>query len=479
MLKLHRILITIATLTFISNAFALTVNNYVTNSYNTLPDNTRVVDILNRPGAVIFETQTLESPDISEVCVSTDNYQHCSDDPLSEPALIGGIGYVSTDSEKNIIFTPLHPEFVGRVSFTYQVVISRLDLVESATLSIIINRNEIELGTNRGNLDRISDALGGLCSTAGGTPGDKLASACLAFASLGDEAQITALNTISPEEVAAEFTSTLNMTKNQTTNLSNRLNSLRSGATGVNVAGLTYIQGNDRLPGSWLHEMANQMGGNAGADNGFSPIGFFINGSISSGDKDTTTLEQGYDLEGDSITLGMDYRFDETLVAGVAYGISNNEIEFSQTNQINNEINYFQFYGTWYKDAFYVDAVVGYAQGDINTDRRINFTGTSGSSTVVIDEVVQGKTESSQILLSLAGSYGSAIIGRFVLDTSDSSAFSIQADDLDESWFQLGVGVSATFQHGLSAYIDYETIASYNDTQISTYSFGGRWEATF
>lgn len=71
-----------------------------------------------------------------------------------------------------------------------------------------------------------------------------------------------------------------------------------------------------------------------------------------------------------------------------------------------------------------------------------------------------------------------AIIGRFVLDQS-AAEFAIEADDLDSDWLQLAVGISATFQRGLSAYIDYEEAISYDDVSVSTLSFGGRWEAKF
>ena len=457
---------------------------------------------------------------------------------------------MSVDQNKNIVFTPDDPSFAGTLSFGYEVSIPSSSL-DSATLTIAIsgqtpsniNKNYLAVGEIVDSYcDPNSSAYNNIFSS-------ELQQACNAYNTLTGDERINALATLSPEEVVAEYTSTVNMTKEQTGNLTNRLNALRAGATGVSVAGLNYYQGDEVFYGQWLHEMADQIGGNASAEQNFSPFGFFINGSISDGEKDTTDLEDGYDLEGNSITLGMDYRISESLVAGVAYGISDSEIEFTSSNDITNEVDNLLFYGTWYKDRFYVDGLFGYAKGDIETNRRIEFG--------PVNESVSGETESSQFFVSVTGSYDfskgpwtygpyaaldiidgeidgyeevggtgfeigfddqdiksqiltfggrvqyawsqswgivipharvewknelederNTIVGRFVLDTSDNT-FEIEADDLDDNWYQAAVGVSATFQHGLSAYVDYETIISYEDTDLETFSFGGRWETKF
>lgn len=70
------------------------------------------------------------------------------------------------------------------------------------------------------------------------------------------------------------------------------------------------------------------------------------------------------------------------------------------------------------------------------------------------------------------------ITGRFV-NISAANDFSIEAEDFDSSWFHGAVGLTANFRHGLSAYIDYESVLSYDDTQLNTVSYGGAWEASF
>lgn len=66
------------------------------------------------------------------------------------------------------------------------------------------------------------------------------------------------------------------------------------------------------------------------------------------------------------------------------------------------------------------------------------------------------------------------IVGRFVL--SPTTDFSITPDDPDSSWYQLSIGAAAVFTRGISAFIDYEEVLGYNDTNLSTITAGARLE---
>ena len=70
------------------------------------------------------------------------------------------------------------------------------------------------------------------------------------------------------------------------------------------------------------------------------------------------------------------------------------------------------------------------------------------------------------------------ITGRFIVDPTN-NVFNVEADTLDSSWLEVGLGLSATFQHGLSAFFDYNMLFGYDDLSLSTFSVGGRWEAGF
>ncbi|PCJ45024.1 MAG: hypothetical protein COA99_05895 [Moraxellaceae bacterium] len=372
---------------------------------------------------------------------------------------------------------------------------------------------------------------------------------CTAYGELPEDEQATALDEINPQEVAAQNTVTKQLAKAQAGNVSRRIGQLRSGNGGNSVNGLTLSIDGQPFSGKWLQAMVESFGGSAGADEpaSVSKLGFFINGSLTDGKRDASDLERGYDNEANSVTFGADYRINSNLIAGIAYGVSNSSLEFDDNNDgMDNDMNNIILYGTWYKDAFNVDLVLGASLGEIETTREIAFASV----------IAEGKTDTQQAFLSIAGSYDfndgalaygpyssfdyttgtidsysetnggglgvsfddqdinskvltmggrvsyafstgwgvivpyaraewkkefddsrDIISGQFLSEAA--AEFTVEAEDFDTSWFHAGAGISATFRHGLSAYIDYDSILAYDDTELSTISYGGRWEAAF
>ena len=464
---------------------------------------------------------------------------------------------------KSIIYTPF-VSYDGTLpfneTFSYTIIIlptqSRTLQSDTASVNVIVTAAEA-FEPNREQLQLI-DTVVSMCTAYIGSesgPEDLLAG-CAEFNRLKDNPNLaseyaSAIQSLSGDQITAQTSSTVSLSRDQSANLSSRLEQLRGGVRGFSVSGLSLQNNGERLPGDWLHAIYDTMSGGAAGDetnSNYSPLGLFVNGSISTGDKDETTNERGYDLDSDSYTMGVDYRFSDSLVAGFAYGYGAGEIDFTTVgDDIDNTSHNFTFYGSWFKEQFYLDAALGYATGEIETARRI----------IITDTITTGKTDTSQIMLQLAGSYdwtlgalsygpyvrldlidgeidsyaeqngggfelafdkqdinsqlvtlgGQAqyalsyswgvllpsarfelknefederdpIRGRFQLDP-DNTQFDINADEVDNFWFQTGVGLSALFTNGISAYIDYETAMGLADTSLSTYSFGGRWELAF
>jgi uncharacterized protein with beta-barrel porin domain len=505
----------------------------------------------------------------SSVCLyggqSPCNMDELSVTELLTPPMHGTIA-LSSDL-RSVIYTP-ETDYVGTDSFVYAAYLSPYDSglspeASAANVTITItapaepSSEQIELET----------AFGSLCDNA--PPSDSeddsaLSIACAAFSGLSDAEKSLAYASLSGDQVATQFTSTVSMARDQNANIGSRLSQLRNNSSGMSVRGLTLNTESGKLNGEWLHAIYDSMsrgtnddqsqtGGSAGADarnTNYSPFGFFINGSITVGEKDSSTNERGYELDSDNYTFGLDYRLDDAMVVGMAYGYSSSEIEFNSTgDDMENSLNNLFVYSSWFKNNLYLSGTLGYAFGELDTARRIVIGG--------FNQIAKGSTDTSQILLQVTGSYdvsdgalsygpymkldiiegeidsyaetngggfgiafesqdissqlltlgaqaqyalgyswgvllpstrfeiknefndsGEAIRGRFALDPN-STAFSITADKVDSLWFQLGAGVSAVFQHGLSAYLDFETTQGLDDLSLYTYSFGGRWELAF
>jgi len=525
-----------------------------------------IINVLANDTYIAPDEETLSTP--SGICAFDASREpadpNCQNFEVEFSPPSHGTISISNDS---IIYTA-DADFVGSDSFNY----SAYQLVDFgefigtesalATVNITISTStEEETNTLTSEQEALTEAIGTLCSNLSNS---NLSDTCGVFNGLSESEKIEALNSIAADQVTAQSTSTVNMTRNQGSNVAARLSQLKNESTPISIKGLTLKTGSEDINGKWLHAMYdtfssghkdsyNHSGGGAGSESTVtsdSPFGFFINGSITTGDKDSSSTERGYDLDSDNITLGVDYRYSNQLVFGAAYGFNDGEIEFSSTNDMmENSSNSLLLYGAFSQDNFYASSTLGYTFGELDTARRINF-GT-------VDTTAKGNTDTQQLMLQLSASYdfstgglsygpymkldivdgdieaysetngagfevsfdqqdissqlvtvgaqaqyamsyswgvllpstrfefknelndeGDAVKGRFALDPSNTE-FSITADEIDAQWLLIGAGVSAVFQYGLSAYLDFETTSGLDDLELYTYSYGGRWEISF
>ncbi|NPU92729.1 MAG: autotransporter outer membrane beta-barrel domain-containing protein [Gammaproteobacteria bacterium] len=333
---------------------------------------------------------------------------------------------------------------------------------------------------------------------------------------------------ITPDEMPALYTSLVQLSTDQIRNVSHHLRNHR------------YLQNNSSSDAALNDVRSSYIGGSAGEQ--ANRLSFFVDGSKVDGSQDDTTYEVGYDLGTDHYTLGADYRFSDSLIAGFAFGNSDTTLEYSEAqNQTDNDTDHYIVYASWYRDNFAVDYIVGYAKGEFDTQRKI------------LDSTAVGNTDNELAYLNIAGSYdfvsggltygpfasydyldgsidnfeetngggweaafddqdvksqiytvgGHAsyamsfgwgvlvpharaewrnelederdlIVGRFVQDPV--SSFAITPDEPDSDWYQVSAGISAQFAHGIAAFLDYEEVLEYEDTDLSIVTLGARWE---
>lgn len=333
---------------------------------------------------------------------------------------------------------------------------------------------------------------------------------------------------ITPDEMPALYTSLVQLSTDQIRNISHHLRNHR------------YMQNNNSTDAALNDVRSGYVGGSAGEQPG--RLSFFVDGAKVDGNQDDTTYEVGYDLATDHYTLGADYRFSDSLIAGFAFGNSDTTLEYSEArNQTDNDTDHYIVYASWYRDNFAVDYIVGYAKGEFdtqrkildsnavgNTDNELSYLNIAGSYDFVSGGLTYGPFASydyldgtidnfeetngggweaafddqdvkSQIYAvgghaSYAMSFGwgvlvpharaewrnelederDLIVGRFVQDPV--SSFAITPDEPDGDWYQVSAGVSAQFAHGIAAFLDYEEVLEYEDTDLSIVTLGARWE---
>lgn len=214
---------------------------------------------------------------------------------------------------------------------------------------------------------------------------------------LGDDELKDALDAINPEELFAAGTSALRLTVAQHGNLSQRLNALRNGARGVDLSGLNLEIDGQLIAGDALQAFVDGLiGGGASADEPtWGRWGAFLNGRISSGDKDETVNEAGFDYDLQGLTLGVDYRIRDNLIAGIAGGLGTVESDY-QGNAGGLDIdswNASAFLTYFREETFYADAMVTYGENDYDSTRNILF---DAGALGLVDRTARGSTDGTQ-----------------------------------------------------------------------------------
>lgn len=229
-----------------------------------------------------------------------------------------------------------------------------------------------------------------------------LLNTCNLISNLSSTQAADAIQQLTPLQVIAQRTLTLTASNQQFRNVNSRLMTLRHGAKGLDVDGLTLHSDGQALPASFLNSLVpgHAAGGGASGDeeSPFDRFGVFVNGNFSVGDKDRTSRELGFDFDSQGVTAGLDYRFSDNFVFGSAFGYNFTNSDFDQSRG-NIDINGYNFsiYSTYYVKDFYVDGIFTGGWNEYDTSRRINF----GS----IDQTGEGNTRGNEYSFNISAGY--------------------------------------------------------------------------
>jgi outer membrane lipase/esterase len=227
-----------------------------------------------------------------------------------------------------------------------------------------------------------------------------------------------ALLNVSAEEVAAQGTTSVETASVQLSNLGTRLAALRGGATGISLQGLAFNINGQTLTGdmfaraapghargdveegegfeivrawrglahqkpfsgSGFASLTSQAHDRTAASSEQAPfierLGVFVNGTISLGDKDTTSREAGFDFTTLGVTAGIDYRLTSNIVLGLAFGFASTDADVHPSGgggDLDTKDYSFSLYGTYYRENFYVDGIVGGGWNTYDASRRIAY----------------------------------------------------------------------------------------------------------
>jgi uncharacterized protein with beta-barrel porin domain len=191
-----------------------------------------------------------------------------------------------------------------------------------------------------------------------------------------------ALNLISAEDLAAIFTTGLAVSQVQVGNLERRLDEVRRGDSGFSDSGfaVTDSHGGQNYDGKSTVSLDGKTF--ASLDGKTSkqveqPIiarehrwGFFISGTGTLGDVESTSQARGSSFTTGGVTVGADYHVNRNFVIGAALGYANTSSDLSRGGDLDINSGKASLYATYYEGGFYVNGIVGGGYGTIDTKRR-------------------------------------------------------------------------------------------------------------
>src|SRR5215471_9425254 len=181
-----------------------------------------------------------------------------------------------------------------------------------------------------------------------------------------------------------------NVQASQAANVTARMGALRQGVTGVSLGGLNVVDSGKALPLGMLGDQFLKdpaQGTEVGGD--FARWGFFANGMITRGSFAANESRPGFDLDGASLTAGLDYRFSDAFVAGFALGYNTDSSDLDlNAGKLDVDGYSVNAYFVWYHaNDFYLQGSFEYNALNFDLKRNIDYTiaaidGSGGTTTV-------------------------------------------------------------------------------------------------
>ena len=203
----------------------------------------------------------------------------------------------------------------------------------------------------------------------------------------------------------------VNPAKNPTQDLFNQCNAMIQTATGTNVKGNNLDINDDELASALqnvaneematpsrnatstlsgqiaevnshlfdIHKISQSVGGSSGDDDSSlldNRLSFFVNGVGGFGDIKASDRENSSDFYSAGVVLGLDYRFTNNFVSGVAFGYSHLDSDFQNNinvsgGGVDSDMYNLSIFAAYDPADFYVDGTFTYGWSDYDIERGV------------------------------------------------------------------------------------------------------------
>jgi len=316
---------------------------------------------------------------------------------------------VTLGAEAGEVVVEARVEGVGAVSFTLEAQEVQPEM-------------PVEDMTGLDDVERpVAEALNAVCPRE--DISSNLRSICNGVRSLEGSELRSGLRAIAAEEVSAQATTSLEAQGVQSRNVDARLGELRAGARGVSIAQLSLDFGEARLSGQDLEGLFRRSQGREidlakllhaaqeGVESESPPpagsvelggrLGFFLNGTLGSGDRPSAPREPAFDFDVEGVTAGIDYRLGGGWVLGGALGYLSTDADLEPGGGLDVEGWSFTAYGLYARSKYYFQGTLGLGRNEFEFERAIDFPGSPR-------QIARGNPDGDQLTWSLEGGWDKA-----------------------------------------------------------------------
>jgi uncharacterized protein with beta-barrel porin domain len=332
------------------------------------------------------------------------------------------------------------------------------------------------LSINEVSVAEALDAACALLQVSGGlTPDEQdLLDQCLALtaASTSDPAAVgDALTAMLPDVAQTQADAGRAAAGAQFENLNSRMMGLRSGAAlpKVSFAGLTLALSGGRLPlGQLGAALLAVDSAPVPEESTFGKWGVFVSGNIGRGEFDPTQLTPRYDFDVAGITAGLDYRWSDSLVLGVAMGYTQQDTLLADgLGSVEMQGFSVSGYSTWYRgNDWYLDSALTFGSNRYDHERSIAYV-LPGE---VVDQTAVARSDGTNLSATLTfgrdfslrawtfGAYGRAAYSRLAFDAFEEevdaslngNGLALRVESRTVTGLSSTLGGKASFAHSAS-----------------------------
>ena len=202
------------------------------------------------------------------------------------------------------------------------------------------------------------------------------------------------LRAATAEEAATQGTQAIELSALAGGNIIARLEQLRQLAS----SGGPSFAYNEK---SGLVKFNHDYGGSAG-DETFGPWSVYINGSLSTGDRDETENASGFDFDGAAITLGADYRAGDSTFFGLSLTWGSADADLVNGSKVESDgLGLIGYFTTYTKNDLFVDGLLGFGGRDYDQLRKINYSVNTSTGSTQVNQDATSDTSSDEVVASI------------------------------------------------------------------------------